>query len=108
MIPSELEGKLLEHPDVEDACVVGHWVEDQATELPVGFIAVSQKAKAKRERTVVDDVNQWLNARVANHKKLRGGLYVIEAIPKSPSGKILRRELARMLKERKSGISSKL
>ncbi len=93
---------------MEDACVVGQWVEDQATELPVGFIAINEKAKAKGMTRVVDRVNQWLDARVANHKKLRGGLYIVAEIPKSPSGKILRRELARILKEKKSGGSSKL
>jgi len=97
VIPSELEGKLLEHPDVEDSCVIGLWVEEQATELPVGFVVVSQKAKAKGDRAVVQGIQEWLNSRVANHKRLRGGLYVIEAIPKSPSGKILRRQLKDMV-----------
>lgn len=108
VIPSELEGKLLEHPDVGDACVVGHWVEEQATELPVGFIVVKESAKAKGDKAVVDGVNQWLNARIANHKKLRGGLYIVDAIPKSPSGKILRRQLKDSLKAKSAGKGSKL
>lgn len=108
VIPSELEGKLLEHPDIDDACVVGHWVEEQATELPVGFIVVKQSAKAKGDKAVIEGVNQWLNARIANHKKLRGGLYVVDAIPKSPSGKILRRQLKDSLKAKSAGTGSKL
>jgi acyl-CoA synthetase (AMP-forming)/AMP-acid ligase II len=108
VIPSELEGKLLEHPDIEDACVVGHWVEEQATELPVGFVVVTLKAKAKGDRAVVEDIHRWLNARVANHKRLRGGLYIVEAIPKSPSGKILRRQLKDSLKTKGSKGASKL
>ncbi|KIW23841.1 uncharacterized protein PV07_12010 [Cladophialophora immunda] len=108
VIPSELEGKLLEHPDIEDSCVVPQWVEEQATHVPVGFVVISQKAKARGEKNVVADIDKWLNARVANHKKLRGGIHVIDAIPKSPSGKILRRELARMLKESSARTGSKL
>nr|KAK5449142.1 hypothetical protein LTR18_002231 [Exophiala xenobiotica] len=108
VIPSELEGKLLEHPDVEDACVVGQWVEEQATELPVGFIAVTSKAKAKDEKIVVDEINHWLNGRVANHKKLRGGLYIVEAVPKSPTGKILRRQLKDVLKAKSAKAGSRL
>ena len=108
VIPSELEGKLLEHPDVEDACVVGRWVEEQATELPVGFIAVTSKAKAKEEKVIVDEVNQWLNGKVANHKKLRGGLYIVEAVPKSPTGKILRRQLKDVLKAKSAKAGSRL
>ena len=44
-------------------------------------------------------VIDWVNAKVANHKKLRGGCRVMEAIPKSPSGKILRRVLRDQVKD---------
>ncbi|KIW84184.1 hypothetical protein Z517_03433 [Fonsecaea pedrosoi CBS 271.37] len=108
VIPSELEGKLLEHPDVEDACVVPQWIEEQATDVPVGFVVLSQKAKARGETAAVADIDKWLNARIANHKKLRGGIRVVDAIPKSPSGKILRRELTQMLKKSKPRTGSKL
>lgn len=108
VIPSELEGKLLEHPDVEDACVVPQWFEDLATDLPVGFVVLNEKAKSKGEKAAAEGINEWLNSRIANHKKLRGGLFAIPAIPKSPSGKILRREVSRMLKEMGSKKQSKL
>ncbi|EXJ57440.1 hypothetical protein A1O7_07788 [Cladophialophora yegresii CBS 114405] len=108
VIPSELEGKLLDHPDVEDACVVPQWVEEQATHVPVGFVVINQKAKAKGEEAVVKGIHSWLNTKIANHKKLRGGIYVIDAIPKSPSGKILRRELAAKLKAMPAKSGSKL
>ncbi|KIX03294.1 uncharacterized protein Z518_06846 [Rhinocladiella mackenziei CBS 650.93] len=108
IIPSELEGKLLEHPDVEDACVVGHWVEEQATELPVGFVVITQKAKTTSEKAIVDGIHQWLNSQIANHKRLRGGLFVVEAIPKSASGKIMRRQLKDILKAKSPKAESKL
>lgn len=108
VIPSELEGKLLEHPDIADACVVGIWVEEQATELPVGFIVVKPSAKAKDNKAIVDGVHNWLNSRVANHKKLRGGLYIVDEIPKSTSGKILRRQLKDSLKTKSAGAGPKL
>lgn len=38
-------------------------------------------------------VQKWIEGHVAKHKFLRGGVVVIDAIPKSASGKILRREL---------------
>jgi len=108
VIPSELEGKLLEHPDIADACVVGIWVEEQATELPVGFIVVKPNAKNKDKKAIVDSIHQWLNSRVANHKKLRGGLYIVDEIPKSASGKILRRQLKDSLRTKSAGTGSKL
>ncbi|KAI9371237.1 hypothetical protein BJX61DRAFT_548386 [Aspergillus egyptiacus] len=99
VIPSELEGKLVDHPDVEDAAVTGLWVDEMATELPVGFIVLSRTARAREQAGVLKEINVWLNERVANHKRLRGGIVVLEVIPKSPSGKILRRELKERLKK---------
>ncbi|KGO76371.1 AMP-dependent synthetase/ligase [Penicillium italicum] len=98
VIPSELEGKLVDHPDVEDAAVTGMWVDDRATELPVGFVVLSRQAKDRDQKAVLDGIHAWLNERVANHKRLRGGIHVLAQIPKSPSGKILRRQLRDLLK----------
>ncbi|KAI2731867.1 hypothetical protein CBS147332_1006 [Penicillium roqueforti] len=98
VIPSELEGKLVDHPDVEDAAVTGIWVDDRATELPVGFVVLSRHVKDMDRETVLDGIHAWLNERIANHKRLRGGIYVLSQIPKSPSGKILRRQLRDWLK----------
>jgi acyl-CoA synthetase (AMP-forming)/AMP-acid ligase II len=102
VIPSELEGKLIGHPDIEDAAVVGQWVDEMATELPVGFVVLSRKAKEKDAKTVIDGIHSWLNPKIANHKRCRGGIHVVDRIPKSPSGKILRRQLKDMLKSKKS------
>ena len=94
VIPSEIENKLLEHPDVVDACVVGMYMASLATELPVGFVVLSQDATTKRSRDdVAKEVRLWLEGRVAAHKKLRGGVWVVDSIAKSPSGKILRRQM---------------
>nr|WLW11164.1 putative coumaryl-CoA ligase [Trichosporon asahii] len=93
--PAELEALLLQHEKVVDSGVVGVWEESQATELPRAYIVAkpgllktpADKAKLEAE------VSAWVASKVANHKKLRGGCIVIEAIPKSPSGKILRKDL---------------
>jgi acyl-coenzyme A synthetase/AMP-(fatty) acid ligase len=45
----------------------------------------------------------WVASKVANHKKLRGGVVFIDAIPKSPSGKILRKELRELAKRQDKG-----
>lgn len=59
------------------------------------------------------EISDWIAGKVANHKKLRGGVVLIEAIPKSPSGKILRKDLRAMTKKEiedkvKSGREAKL
>jgi acyl-CoA synthetase (AMP-forming)/AMP-acid ligase II len=99
VIPSELEGKLLGHPDVVDAAVVGVWVDEMATELPAAFVTLrgGVVSKDRGATKVAEEIQKWLNERVANHKRLRGGVHVVESIPKSPSGKILRRLLKQQL-----------
>jgi acyl-CoA synthetase (AMP-forming)/AMP-acid ligase II len=101
VIPSELEGKLIDHPDVEDAGVVGMWVDEMATELPVGFVVLSGQARGREVSAVLCEIHSWLNPKIANHKRLRGGIHVLDQIPKSPSGKILRRQLKEILKSKK-------
>ena len=101
VIPSELEGKLLEHEDVEDSCVVGVYVENMATEVPVGFVVVKKGVVERSSREeVARRVKEWLEGRIAGHKRCRGGVHVIDEVPKSASGKILRRQLKKEWEER--------
>lgn len=50
-----------------------------------------------------EEIVDWVASKVANHKKLRGGVVFIDAIPKSPSGKILRKELRELAKRQDKG-----
>ncbi|KAJ5760363.1 hypothetical protein N7520_007519 [Penicillium odoratum] len=100
VIPSELEGKLVEHPDIEDAGVVGMWADEKATELPVAFVVLRQETKSKDAKATIEGIHSWLNPKIANHKRLRGGIFIVDQIPKSPSGKILRRQLKDLLKSK--------
>jgi acyl-CoA synthetase (AMP-forming)/AMP-acid ligase II len=84
--PAELEAVLLTHPAVADAAVVGV-PDEEAGEIPVGFVV------AKEAHTVTeDDILVFVAGEVAHYKQLRGVTF-IDAVPKSPSGKILRRLL---------------
>jgi acyl-CoA synthetase (AMP-forming)/AMP-acid ligase II len=82
--PAELESVLLSHPSVADAAVVPQKDED-AGEIPHAFVVLKAPATA-------DELMAFVAGRVASYKKIRR-LDFIEAIPKSPSGKILRRVL---------------
>jgi acyl-CoA synthetase (AMP-forming)/AMP-acid ligase II len=82
--PAELEAALLSHPAVADAAVVPRQ-DDAAGEIPHAFVVLKGEASAEELMTFVA-------ARVASYKKIRA-LEFIDAIPKSPSGKILRRVL---------------
>ena len=90
--PAELEGYLTDHELVDDVVVVGVNSEQLGTEIPRAYIVRKGGMSAVKEgdaKKIID----WMNSKVANHKKLRGGIKFVDAVPKSPSGKLLRRLL---------------
>ena len=89
--PAELEGLLLGHPLVDDVAVVGVYDEAQATEVPRAYVVLGKGAEGGREAE--RQITEWLRGRVASHKRLRGGVRFVDEVPKSASGKILRRLL---------------
>ena len=60
-------------------------------ELPRAYIVPQTPEKATPE--VAEKIKSWLAERVSRAKRLDGGIVFLEAIPKNPSGKILRKEL---------------
>ncbi|KLT43481.1 putative AMP binding protein [Cutaneotrichosporon oleaginosum] len=91
--PAELEALLLTHPRLVDAGVVGVYDAAEVTEMPRAYVVAAESVGKGEYEALVKDVQAWVAARVAQHKKLRGGVVVVDAIPKSPSGKILRKDL---------------
>ena len=85
--PAELEALLLDHPAVQDAAVVGVTINGE--ELPRAYISLQENSKSAKEQ----DIASWLATKVAKHKRLAGGVKFVDAIPKNPSGKILRKIL---------------
>jgi acyl-CoA synthetase (AMP-forming)/AMP-acid ligase II len=85
--PAELEALLLAHPQVSDAAVVP-LADEEAGELPKAFVV----RKPGAETVTPEALMAFVASRVAPYKKIRQ-LEFIEEIPKSASGKILRRLL---------------
>ncbi|HWI31367.1 MAG TPA: AMP-binding protein [Microbacterium sp.] len=84
--PAELEALLLTHPKVLDAAVIGV-LDDDKQEIPKAFIV-----PAPGSGLTDDEVTAFVTENVAPHKKVRR-VEFIDAIPKSASGKILRKDL---------------
>ncbi|XP_072050904.1 uncharacterized protein [Amphiura filiformis] len=85
--PAELEELLLTNPAVADAAVIGI-PDEEAGELPKAFVVLKGT-----EQVTEEDIAKFVAGKVAPQKKLRGGVEFLETIPKSASGKILRRQL---------------
>lgn len=92
--PAELEAVLLTHPAVADCAVIP--VEDEeAGELPKAYVTLKGEATA-------EELIRFVASHVAPHKKIRM-VEFIDQIPKTPSGKILRRVLIDRERARSAG-----
>lgn len=94
--PAELESVLRTHPDVSDAAVIGV-PHREGGEAPKAFVVATRPTDA-------DALLRWVADRVAPYKKVRE-IEFIDAIPKSPSGKILRRLLKTRGAEKEHGAA---
>ncbi len=84
--PAELEALLLTHPAIADAAVIGK-PDEEAGEFPIGFVVTRPGVEVSE-----DDIKAFVAEKVATYKQLHQVTFLSE-IPKSASGKILRRLL---------------
>ena len=82
--PAELEALIITHPSVADVAVVGV-PDEEAGELPKAYIVAADGLDS-------EELIEWISERVSPQKRIRL-IEVVDEIPKSPSGKILRRLL---------------
>jgi long-chain acyl-CoA synthetase len=94
--PAEIEALLLEHPAVADCAVIGK-AHPEAGEIPKAFVV----RRPGHPELTEEDVMAFARSRLASYKT-PGEVEFVEAIPKNPSGKILRR----VLKEQESQKAS--
>ncbi|XP_023935914.2 uncharacterized protein LOC112044328 [Bicyclus anynana] len=97
--PAELEALVLQLAGVAECGVVGR-SDELAGELPVAFV-VPQPGRSLTAQQIQD----YVASKVSPAKHLRGGVIFVDEIPKNPSGKILRKELRKMLDDK---VKSKL
>ncbi|KAL4972657.1 hypothetical protein BDW66DRAFT_169379 [Aspergillus desertorum] len=91
--PTELEDILIEHPAVRDVAVIGVWNEETHSEVPLAYLVGKLDMEMANHEGIALSVMEYLRGKVGHYKHLRGGVIWIEQIPKSPSGKILKKEL---------------
>lgn len=104
--PAELEGHLLGHPLVAD-CAVIPVPDDRSGEVPKALVVLRKDADVDHQ-TAQQQLKDWVAQHKSKQKHLRGGVEFIPEVPKSPSGKILRRFLRDREKSRSSGTMARL
>ena len=85
--PAELEDLLRSHPDVLDVCVIGI-PDERSGELPLAFIEKKPDTSLSEQT-----IHSFVDEQVVEYKRLAGGVRFVESIPKTASGKILRKNL---------------
>jgi acyl-CoA synthetase (AMP-forming)/AMP-acid ligase II len=92
--PAELEAVLCSSELVADAGVIGVYDASEATEWPRAYVVARNKGTTKQDlEKLAQELRKLVEKRAAKYKWLRGGIVFVDQIPKSPSGKILRRVL---------------
>ncbi|KAG1732417.1 uncharacterized protein EDB91DRAFT_1349080 [Suillus paluster] len=94
--PAEIENTILAQPDnlitdVSVAGVSGGRTSDER--IPHAWIVLSPAGMALGKKEVVAQLDTWVQERLSRYKWLRGGIKIVETIPKLPTGKVLRRVL---------------
>ena len=103
-MPAELEDCLLKHPAIADCGVVGI-PDERAGELPRAYVQRSSNAAASiPDAELKKAIFDFVTDQKARYKWLEGGITFVDEIPRSPSGKILRR----ILRDRKDDRLEKL
>ncbi|KAL2043965.1 hypothetical protein N7G274_003485 [Stereocaulon virgatum] len=106
--PAELEAHILTHPHVAD-CTVIPVPDDAAGEVPKAYVVKSASVGLEdNDRMIIRDIQRHVEQHKARHKWLKGGVEFIDVIPKSPSGKILRRMLRDKEREQRRKKGAKL
>ncbi|CAM1511860.1 Fc.00g093730.m01.CDS01 [Cosmosporella sp. VM-42] len=104
--PAELEGHLLAHPLVAD-CAVIPVADERSGEVPKALV-VLRKNSTISQKSIERELLDWVSQHKSKYKQLRGGVEFIAEIPKSPSGKILRRFLRDREKIRLLKVTARL
>ncbi|KAG4291457.1 AMP-binding enzyme [Fusarium proliferatum] len=89
--PVELEEILVHHPAVEEVAVCGIWSEEASSDLVRAYVVPKRGVEAGP--SAAKSIAQFLNSQVSGYKQLRGGVVFVDELPKSPTGKVLKRML---------------
>ncbi|ORZ01099.1 hypothetical protein BCR43DRAFT_512011 [Syncephalastrum racemosum] len=97
--PRDIETVLNQHPSVGDCTVMGVYDPEKATELVTAFVVPDkQKIKASQRRDELEqEIRDFVDSRVPDPQRIRGGVHIMESFPRTAMGKVLKQELRKMI-----------
>lgn len=87
IVPSQIEKALNEHPAIKEAAVFGVPAGDDG-DVPAACIVLNDGYKITKE-----ELEKFVAKNVSDREKLRGGILFVSSLPKTPSGKFLRKDI---------------
>jgi 4-coumarate--CoA ligase len=93
--PTELEAYLNSHPLVADGAVGAVFDKSQLTELPTGYVVLKKDVDLSDEdkKRALSEIHLAVDVMVSGYKKLRGGVWEVNELPRNPTGKLIRPKL---------------
>lgn len=92
IIPSAIELVLMEHPDIKEVVVFGFPRNEEEGEVPAAAVVL------KEGRSVTEnEIQDFVESRVSDKEKLRGGVYFMKELPRTPSGKLKRKDIRQLI-----------
>lgn len=94
--PAELEDMLISHPEVLDAAVTGIKTREDV-EMPKAYVV-------RRQGSTItgDQIKDYMGQRLARYKQLDGGVQFVDSIPRTPSGKVMKKGFQEMEEQGKT------
>lgn len=86
-----MEQVLREHPNIDEAAVIGI-PHDMYGEVPRAFVV-----KKKSSNVTEKELHAFVDERLSDYKRLRGGIQFVDSVPKNSTGKLMRRQLKELL-----------
>ncbi|XP_044269359.1 4-coumarate--CoA ligase 1-like [Tribolium madens] len=88
IVPSAIELVLMEHPAIKEVVVFGFPRSEEEGEVPTACVVLKDGPTASGK-----EIEDFVASRVSDKEKLRGGVYFMNELPRTPSGKLKRKEI---------------
>lgn len=87
----------LTHSLVFDCAVIGVYDKEQVTEMVTAFIQLPEDVQGnKPEEEIKQELQAFVDSQVLDYQRIRGGIYIVDDLPRTPGGKIQKRFLQQM------------